>query len=237
MNACMPILLLVLSVLTLAAENPALTGADIEMLLSVKIADDVIVARAKASGKPVELSAGDLAQLRKAGASEDLIRQLTSIGTTTAGAGIGSSPKQPPPVLTKAEALARNKALNESFSAGQTALIARKYEEAVKNLRTAAELDGGQSVIWNSLGDAYAGLARSNKKTAREHYRQCFDAYKKAIELKPNDGGYYNNYALALEADSRWVEAIEMLEKAADVDPAKAAMYNQNIQVIKARNK
>lgn len=84
----LPLAVAVLSALPLLAQTPALTGSDIEMLLSVKIADDVIVSRAKASGKPVDLSTEDLIRLKKAGASDNLIRQLLTVGV----AGVTGAP-------------------------------------------------------------------------------------------------------------------------------------------------
>ena len=68
------------------AQGPAITVADIEMLLSVKMTDDVIIAKASRSGKPVELSTEEMISLKKAGASDTLIRQLLTIGTAVASA-------------------------------------------------------------------------------------------------------------------------------------------------------
>ncbi len=87
----------VLSVLPLLAQGPALTGSDIEMLLSVKIADDVIVSRAKASGKPVDLSTEDLIRLKKAGASDNLIRQLLTVGTAAPASSAPAHAATPAP--------------------------------------------------------------------------------------------------------------------------------------------
>ena len=68
------------------AQGPSITVADIEMLLSVKMTDDVIIAKASRSGKPVELSTEEMISLKKAGASDTLIRQLLTIGTAVASA-------------------------------------------------------------------------------------------------------------------------------------------------------
>ena len=70
--------------LGLQAQGPAITFAEIEALLSVKMADDVIIARANRSGKPVELSTEEMISLKKTGASDTLIRQLLTIGTVGA---------------------------------------------------------------------------------------------------------------------------------------------------------
>ncbi len=61
--------------------SQAITVNDIEMLLSVKMTDDVIIAKAQRSAKPVELSTEEMIRLKKAGASDSLIRQLLTVGT------------------------------------------------------------------------------------------------------------------------------------------------------------
>jgi len=57
-------------------QEPTVTVKDIEMLLSVKMSDDVIIARAKRSGKPMDLTTEEMIKLKQAGASDNLIRQL-----------------------------------------------------------------------------------------------------------------------------------------------------------------
>ncbi len=65
------------------AQGPAMTFAEIEMLLSVQMTDEVILAKAKRSGKPVELATEEMIKLKKAGASDGLIRQLLTVGTAS----------------------------------------------------------------------------------------------------------------------------------------------------------
>ena len=77
------------------AQSPPVTAADIEMLLSVKMADDVIIARAKRSGQPVDLSTDELIRLKKAGASDSLIRQLLTIAPASNAAPASNSQLTP----------------------------------------------------------------------------------------------------------------------------------------------
>ena len=54
-------------------------------------------------------------------------------------------------------------------------------------------------MIWANLGDAEVGLSKT--KTGAEQtdaLNKGLDAFKKTLELKPDDAGVHNNYALAL---------------------------------------
>ena len=59
-----------------------------------------------------------------------------------------------------------------------------------------------------------------------------FDAYNKALELKPDDAGYHNNYALALARAKKFPEAQAELTKAAQMDPANAGRYYYNLGAL-----
>ena len=91
------------------AQGPAITVTDIEMLLAVKMTDDVIIAKAKRFGKPVELSTEEMISLKRAGASDSLIRQLLTIGAAggSAEAVLGNTqpatPSNSPPSEPKLE--------------------------------------------------------------------------------------------------------------------------------------
>lgn len=76
------------------AQGPVVTVADIEMLVSAKMSDDVIIARAKRSGKPLDLSTEEMISLKKAGASDSLIRQLLTIGASSSSPQTASAPTQ-----------------------------------------------------------------------------------------------------------------------------------------------
>ena len=55
------------------------------------------------------------------------------------------------------------------------------------------------------------------------------EAYSKAIELKPDDPGSHNNYALALAKAKKFPEMQAELKKAADLDPQNAGKYYYNL--------
>jgi len=58
------------------------------------------------------------------------------------------------------------------------------------------------------------------------------EAYSKSIELKPDDPGSHNNYALALAKAKKFPEMQAELKKAADLDPQNAGKYYYNLGAI-----
>jgi tetratricopeptide (TPR) repeat protein len=133
----------------------------------------------------------------------------------------------------RSQALAKNKALNDAFNSGMTALNAKQYDVAVQQFNSAAQLDANQNVVWAHLADAYIGLAQT--KTGAEHddaMNKGLDAYQKAIALKPDDAAYVNNYALALAKANKFDEAQAELGKAATMDPPNAGKYYYNLGAL-----
>ena len=133
----------------------------------------------------------------------------------------------------EADKIKKNNALNESFTAGMTALNAKQYDQAVPALEKAAEVDPKQPAVWANLGDAYIGLAGT--KTGPEFdalAQKSIDAYAKAIELKPDDAAAHNNYALALAKAKKFPEMEAELRKAAELDPATAYSKFYNLGAL-----
>jgi tetratricopeptide (TPR) repeat protein len=129
--------------------------------------------------------------------------------------------------------IAKNKVLNDTYNAGRDALNAKQYDVAVENLKKASEIDPSQNVIWTQLADAYMGLGST--KTGDEQmatYQLGLDAYKKAIEQKPEDAALENNYGLALVKAKKPKEAQDALNKAAEIDPSNAVRYYYNLGAV-----
>ena len=136
--------------------------------------------------------------------------------------------------------LAKNKALNDAFNGGKAAMEkaltdtdpqekSKDYDAAVESFDKAKEIDPNQNVIWGNLADAYAADAKT--KTGADQQAlldKGLEAYKKAIELKPDDAAYHNNYALLLAASKKSDEALVELTKAAQLDPPSAGKYYYN---------
>ena len=128
--------------------------------------------------------------------------------------------------------LAKNKALNDAYNLGKTALEAKAWDQAVEALVKATEMDPKQGAVWSSLAEAYSGLAGAKPADSAANYQKAYDAYGKAIELAPTDAGLYNNYALALARGKKIDDAKINLAKAAHLDPAGAGKYYYNLGAL-----
>lgn len=129
--------------------------------------------------------------------------------------------------------IAKNKELNDTYNAGKDALNNKQYDAAVESLKKASTIDPTQNVIWTQLAEAYMGLGST--KTGDEQmaaYNSGLDAYKKAIEQKPEDAALQNNYGLALVKAKKPAEAQEALNKAAEIDPSNAVRYYYNLGAV-----
>lgn len=131
------------------------------------------------------------------------------------------------------EAMAKNKALNDSFNAGMEAIKAKDYTTAIDQLKKASEMDATQHVIWGNLADAYVQSMKGKTGPEAETMSQgAMTAYQKAMELAPADASYHNNYALALAQMKKFPEAQAELDKAAQLDPPNAGKYYYNLGAL-----
>lgn len=133
--------------------------------------------------------------------------------------------------------IAKNKALNDAFNAGKDALTAKNYAAAEEAFQKGVDMDPNQNVIWANLADAYVGDAAT--KTGADQTAaldKASEAYKKAIELKPDNPAYHNNYALTLAKEKKFDEAQVELNKAAQLDPAQAGRYYYNLGALLVNN-
>jgi tetratricopeptide (TPR) repeat protein len=129
--------------------------------------------------------------------------------------------------------MSKNKALNDAFNAGREALVAKDYQTALDKFKAAAEMDPKQHVIWGNMADAYTGLAsKSTGEDQQKAYDGAFDSYKKALELKPDDAAYHNNYGLLLAKNKKFDEAQTELKTAAALDPPSAGKYFYNMGAV-----
>ncbi len=130
-------------------------------------------------------------------------------------------------------ALSKNKELNDAFNTGMTALQGKQFQQAVDAFAKAAEMDAKQHVVWAHLADSYIGL--STVKTGAEQeaaLAKGLETYGKALELKPDEAAYHNNFALALARAKKFQEAQAELAKAAQIDPPNAGRYFYNLGAL-----
>jgi len=133
----------------------------------------------------------------------------------------------------KSAEIAKNKALNDVFNTGMEAEKAGRFQDAVDAFTKASELDPKQDIVYGHLADAYVGLG--GQKTGAEQeaaYAKATEAYQKAIELKPAESAYVNNFGTALVRMKKLPEALAAFEKAAQIDPPNAAKYYYNLGAV-----
>ncbi len=136
-------------------------------------------------------------------------------------------------VKDRAATLAKNKALQDAYNAGMTALDAKDYQTAVDSFNKASALDPKQLAVWNRLAVAYENLAKTKTGADADAVMvKASDTYLKCIELKPEDGGIHNNYGLLLVKMKKIDEAKAELAKAAALEPAEAGKYYFNLGAV-----
>jgi len=126
--------------------------------------------------------------------------------------------------------MAKNKELNDAFNAGMDGMAQKNYAAAVDSFTKASQLDPTHVAVWSQLGEAHMQLAKT--KTGPDYDAEigkALEAYQKSIELKPDDAGAHNNYALALGNAKKYDEMQAELKKAADLDPQNAGKYYYNL--------
>ena len=133
----------------------------------------------------------------------------------------------------RAEAVKKNKELNDAFNAGTEALNAQNYEAAIEAFTKASTFDSKQFAVWASLAESYTGLG--SKKTGAEQtaaYNSAIEDFTKAIELKPDDAAVHNNFGIVYAKAGKVDLAVDELKKAATLDPTQAAKYYYNLGAV-----
>jgi len=184
-------------------------------------------------GDPVQVSF----DLKQSAAQQSAAQAAVASGTATPEQERGMS-KADKEALEKqakenAAAMAKNKALNDVFSAGKDALTAKNFDVAIDSFQKGVDMDPAQAVIWANLADAYVGQAAA--KTGADQQTsldKAAEAYSKAIAIKPDSAAYHNNYALTLARSKKFEEAQAELNKAAMLDPPNAFHYYYNLGAV-----
>jgi tetratricopeptide (TPR) repeat protein len=173
--------------------------------------------------------------LKQTAQQQQALAKAAESGNLTADQARGMTKEQKEQFEKTAKAreaqLAKNKALNDAYTAGKNAIDAKQWDVAIDNLTKASDMDPKQGAVWTTLAEAYVGKAQATPPEASANYDKAFDAFKKAIEINP-DAGLYNNYALALAKDKKLDDAKTNLAKAAELDPPGAGKYYYNLGAL-----
>ncbi len=165
------------------------------------------------------------------------VQKAAETGTVTAEVARDMSPEQKA-ALEKAmkersASMAKNKELNDAFNSGMEALKSQNFPTAVEQFTKASTMDPKQHVIWAQLAESHSGLAKTQKGPEMDASMvKTYESFQKAIELKPDDASYINNYALALARGKKFTEAQQELEKAATLDPTNGGKYFYNLGAL-----
>jgi tetratricopeptide (TPR) repeat protein len=131
------------------------------------------------------------------------------------------------------EAMAKDKALQDAFNAGMEAKTAKNFPVAVENLEKASAMAPTQHVVWAQLAESYISLGDTKSGAEQQAaVEKGINAYSKAVEIKPDDPNYHNNYALALAKGKKMEQAQAELTKAAQLDPPQAGKYYYNLGAV-----
>jgi tetratricopeptide (TPR) repeat protein len=130
--------------------------------------------------------------------------------------------------------------LNEKLNAAKAASDAGDFETAIATLTEANQIDSTRDLIWFKLADAYRMSAPKQTDPAekQKRYEMAAADYQKAIEMRStseaakkdpdnnkNMAAYYNNLADVYAKSNKVDDAVASYNKAAELDPAHAAIY------------
>ena len=191
--------------------------------------------------KPEQQAQRTRQQVRQVGAEWSYVKPLVVQGTSATAsapspearpaesaeperrlnAGVKAAREQE--IAQRAEALKQRQGLNDAFTAGVAALEEKRYPEAIASLQKALEADPRHAIVWANLAAAYVRLAGTQASPdSAASMQQGLDSYAKAIELKPDEAVFHNNYALALARAGKLPEMQAEMKKAAALEPANA---------------
>ena len=128
------------------------------------------------------------------------------------------------------EQIGKNKELNDAYNAGMQAMEAKNFEVAIASFKKAGEVDPSQVAVWGQLAMAHSQFANSQRGDAAAAARaESIAAYRKAIELKPDDANFHNNMGLELIRSGKMEEGKQELANAAVLSPNNAGKFHYNL--------
>ncbi len=168
---------------------------------------------------------------------QEALQKAADTGTLTEEQMRGLTPEQKAAMersmKERQQQMAKNKELNDAFNAGMNAMQARQWDQAVEAFTKAGEIDPKQHVVWANLAESYMSLAAAKAGAEQDAtMEKGLEAYKKALEVRPDDAAYYNNYALALAKARKIDEAKATLTRAAQINPTGAGQYFYNLGAV-----
>lgn len=219
---------------------------DVSCEVDGKVADKMAGVKSKYGDSTVV----DVCDLRKVQQQQAATTQANSSGQMTQEQARGMSKEQKEQyeaqLKQRAEAMKKNSALNDAYNAGDAAMKQAMAEQdktkkgplfqtAIDNFKKAGELDANQVAVWDSMGEAYSGMAGTQTGDERtKSYDAAIDAYKKGLAIKPDDAAVYNQMGNIYGAQKKIPEATDALTKAAQLNPqmASKAYFNMGANLV-----
>ena len=203
---------------------------DVSVEIGGAAKDSVKGVRLHSDMPPIEF---DLAKSAAGGPGEQGGQTQPAAQDATRGMSAQQKAELEKQLKEREEAMKKNKELNDAFNAGMTAAQSKQWDQAIASFNKASELDAKQHVVWAQLAEAEMNFAATKSGAeADAETAKGLDAYQKAIELKPDDAGYHNNFALSLAKAKKFPEAQAELTKAATLDPPNAGRYYYNLGAL-----
>ena len=220
---------------------------DISCMVDGKEVDKVSGVKSK-YGEPTEINF----DLKQSAQQQAATQQANASGQLTQDQARGMSKEQKDQyeaqLKKNEEAIKKNKALNDTYNAGQDALKqgqadtdpakkAQDFQTAIDNFNKAGQMDANQVAVWDSLAEAQYGLGLTQTGDARnKSLDAAADAYKKGLAIKPDVAGVYIQMGNIYGAEKKIPEATDAFNKAAQLDPTQASKAYFNIGATMVNN-
>ena len=126
------------------------------------------------------------------------------------------------------------KNLNAMLAQAKPMMDSGNFDGAIGVYESAVKTDPTKDLLWANLGLAYVSKAKTvtDRAQKKQLAQQGADALKKAVDLKPTDGGYHNNLAQAYNMAGDSDGAIKEYQQAAQIDPTNASQYYFNMGAV-----
>jgi len=126
------------------------------------------------------------------------------------------------------DAAARGAALTKSFDEAVAAQKAGNYDEAIEKFNAGIAINPNCFSCFNGIGRSY---------TMKKDYVKAEEAFKKSMELRPNDAEVYSEMANLYNAQRKFDDAAAMSKKASEIAGSAAGgaggnpdvLYNQGV--------
>ncbi len=120
---------------------------------------------------------------------------------------------------------------NSHHNYGLTLWMMGRLDEALREIETSIRLDGRQADYKKNLADLRQTIQNKQADELIQKGFDCFNrgqyaeaeaAYRKYLELRPNDSTGYNNLGLSIKNQKRYDEASKIYKKALKLNPNNA---------------